>query len=307
MITVSNLKKSYDETAVFDSLSMQVKRGSIYGLVGPNGSGKTTLLRMMAGVLRPDAGAIELDGEAVYENDKVKARIGFIADEFWFPFGETLTGMQSMYKGFYPNFNDRRFHDMVTFFELPAKRRMNTFSKGMKKQAAFCLVLAAEPDVLLLDEPLDGLDPLIRKYVLKQMMDLVAEKEMTVLVSSHNLRELEGICDTVGILADGKMLLERELEDLHNDFCKVQVAFDPETRAAIHSGAQPDPYKALNVLWKESRGNVDLLLVRGARAAVEENLKAAAPVILDPLPLTLEEVFIYELGGDDREISSLIF
>ena len=215
MITVSNLKKSYDETAVFDSLSMQVKRGSIYGLVGPNGSGKTTLLRMMAGVLRPDAGAIELDGEAVYENDKVKARIGFIADEFWFPFGETLTGMQSMYKGFYPNFNDRRFHDMVTFFELPAKRRMNTFSKGMKKQAAFCLVLAAEPDVLLLDEPLDGLDPLIRKYVLKQMMDLVAEKEMTVLVSSHNLRELEGICDTVGILADGKMLLERELEDLH--------------------------------------------------------------------------------------------
>ena len=177
----------------------------------------------------------------------------------------------------------------------------------MKKQAAFCLVLAAEPDVLLLDEPLDGLDPLIRKYVLKQMLDLVAEKEMTVLVSSHNLRELEGICDTVGILADGKMLLERELEDLRNDFCKVQVAFDPETREAIQSGARPDPYAALNILWKESRGNVDLLLVKGGRAAVEEELKAAGPVILDPLPLTLEEVFIFELGGDDREISSLIF
>ena len=300
MITIRNLNKTFDKHPVLEDLDVNIPTGSIYGLIGTNGAGKTTLIKHMAGVLRPDSGKISYDGEDIWENPSLKARIGLIPDELYFPAGYTLNAMADICRITYSTWNEDHFRAMVTAFRLDPKAKLKSYSKGMKKQAAFALTLAAKPDYLLLDEPIDGLDPIVRKLVWKFIVDEVAEREMTVLVSSHNLREMEGLCDHIGILSHGHMVIEKDYDLLRGDLNKVQVAF-----RGLAEGV--DPYQDLTVLHKESRGTVDLLVVNGKREEVEQSLQRFNPIILEMLPLTLEEIFIYELGGDDHEISELLF
>lgn len=298
MIKVNNLDKSFDGFRALSDLNLNVKKGSIYGLVGTNGAGKTTLIKHVTGVLKQDQGEILMEGEPVYENIAVKERMGYIPDDLYFFSSYNLKESAKFYRSIYPNWNQERYSHMVKQFELNEKRKLSKFSKGMQKQAAFILTMSAMPDYLILDEPIDGLDPIIRKLVWKYIIEDVAEREMTVLVSSHNLRELEGICDSIGILSKGKMMIERDLDELKSDIHKIQVAFKEGSK---------DPYHGLNVLHKESRGTVDLLIIRNKKEIVESVINESHPVIFDMLPLSLEEIFIYELGGGDNEIEGIIF
>lgn len=298
MIQVSNVDKYFDNFKALDSLSINIRTGSIYGLVGTNGSGKTTIIKHITGVLRPDAGEIKIGGEHIHDNESIKRRIGFIPDDLYFFSSYTLKEMASFMCSLYPKWNEERFESMCRQFDLDKNHKLSRFSKGMQKQAAFTLNMSIMPDWLILDEPIDGLDPIVRKIVWKYIVDDVASRDMTVLVSSHNLREMEGICDAIGILSKGHLVMERDLDELKNDIHKIQVAY---------SSPVENPYDGLNVVHKESRGAVDLLIVRNSRETVESIINASNPAIFDLLPLSLEEIFIYELGGGDNEIQGIIF
>lgn len=298
MIKVQNVDKSFDGFQALHNLDLNVRKGSIYGLVGTNGAGKTTVIKHVTGVLKQDQGSITIEDLPVYENLQIKERVGYIPDDLYFFSSYNLKESAKFYKSVYPNWNSQRYGKMVERFELSEKRKLSKFSKGMQKQAAFILTMSSMPDYLILDEPIDGLDPIIRKLVWKYVVEDVAERDMTVLVSSHNLREMEGICDSIGILSKGKMMIERDLDELKSDIHKIQVAF----KSPID-----EPYAGLNVLHRESRGTVDLLIVRNPKKLVEEVIRKNNAVIFDLLPLSLEEIFIYELGGGDSEIEGIIF
>ncbi len=298
MIKVQNVDKSFDGFRALQSLDLNVRKGSIYGLVGTNGAGKTTLIKHVTGILKQDGGSITIEDASVYENLEIKRRTGYIPDDLYFFASYNLKESARFYRSIYPGWNEERYAQMAKRFELSEKRKLSKFSKGMQKQAAFILTMSSMPDYLILDEPIDGLDPIIRKLVWKYVVEDVAEREMTVLVSSHNLREMEGICDSIGILSKGKMMIERDLDGLKSDIHKIQVAFREQSQ---------NPYEGLNVLHKESRGTVDLLIVRNRKEIVEEVIAKNHPVIFDLLPLSLEEIFIYELGGGDSEIEGIIF
>ena len=299
MIQVKELSKKFDGSLALDGLNMNVPDGSVYGLVGTNGAGKTTIIRHLAGVWRQDKGDIEIDGEEVWENEGLKSRIGVIHDDLYFPSGYTLKNMSSMYSAAYPKWNADRFREMTRILRLDEKRRVSTFSKGMKKQAMFCLVMSAMPDYLLLDEPLDGLDPIVRKLVWRFLIDDVADRGMTVLVSSHNLKDMEEICDHIGIISNGKMVLERDLDTIKTSLHKIQVSF--------RGNDSIDASKRYEGLHKESRGTVDLMIIDNDIEEARQIINRSEPVLFDILPLSLEEVFIYELGGENDEIRKLVF
>lgn len=216
MIKVSNLTKNFDDFTALDNLSLNVEKGSIYGLIGVNGSGKTTLIKHLTGVLMPDEGEITIDGQKVWDNIEIKQRTGYIPDELYFFNNYSLKQEHTFYSNMYDRWNEDLFKTMISDFGLREDGKVQKFSKGMQKQAAFALVLSTTPDVLILDEPVDGLDPIMRKKVWSYVLAEVAERQMTVLISSHNLRELEGICDSVGILSQGRIMFEGKLEDLKN-------------------------------------------------------------------------------------------
>lgn len=298
MIQVKELSKSFDGFKALDGLSLNVKKGSIYGLVGVNGSGKTTLIKHLAGVYIPDSGEELIDGEEIFDNVALKQKIAYISDDLYFFGMYNLKGSAAYYRKLYPNWNDERYAHMVSQFGLNEKIKLSKFSKGMQKQAAFILAMSAMPEILVLDEPIDGLDPLVRRRVLKYIVDDVAEREMTVLVSSHNLKEMEGLCDSIGIISGGKMLIERDLDDLKSDVHKIQVVFA--------EGTEPD-LGDLNILYREKRGSVELFIIRGERNVVENKLMESKPLVFDLLPLTLEEIFIYETGGERDELKEVFF
>lgn len=299
MISVTNVNKAFDGFPALADLDLHVRKGSIYGLVGTNGAGKTTLIKHVMGILKQDEGAVTIEEEPVYENLNLKKRMGYIPDDLYFFASYNLKESARFYRSLYPNWNKDRYQHMVSQFELSETRRLSKFSKGMQKQAAFVLTMSTMPDYLILDEPIDGLDPIVRKLVWKYVVEDVAEREMTVLVSSHNLKEMEGICDSIGILSKGHMMIERDLDELKSDIHKVQVAF----REPLAS-----PYQDLNVLHKESRGAVDLLIVRNRKEQVEDVIRRNHPLIFDLLPLSLEEIFIYELGGGGtHEFEGILF
>ena len=292
MLEVKNLTKTFGKFTALDQLTMTVPKGAVYGLVGPNGAGKSTAIRHMTGVYRPDAGTVTVDGEPVYENPAVKARIGYIPDDiFYFP-SATLEEMRGYYRGLYPNFDDALFDRLYEVFQLPKKGQIRRFSKGMQKQAAFHLSICTRPELLILDEPVDGLDPVIRRQVMSLILSDVAQNGTTVLISSHNLRELEDICDHVGIMDHGKMLLERSLADMQGNTVKLQLAGDvPE---------------GLQILHESESGKLKTLVVRGTAEAVTARVQASSPTYFDVLPLSLEEIFIYELGGANTQIKDII-
>lgn len=301
MIEIKDLYKTYDGNIALDGLNLCVPDGSIYGLVGTNGAGKSTLIKMMAGVLIPDKGIIEYDGQHVYENNTVKQMISYIPDDLNFANHYTVAELASIYSSLYNNWSEERFTKIINLFHLDKKRSIRTFSKGMKKQTMFAIVLATSPQYLLLDEPIDGLDPIIRKLVWKQIVEDVADRGTTVMISSHNLRDLESICDCVGIIHNGKTIVEKSLETMKDGVNKIQVAFD---KRKIESGSKS--IDDLNVIHREKRGSLELIVTRDSQEKIKEVLGATEPLLLDILPLTLEEMFIYELGGDEYDFKDIM-
>lgn len=299
MIQVHELRKQFGHFKALDGVNMHVGRGEIYGLVGPNGAGKSTLLRHLTGVYRPDGGEVVIDGENVYENKKIKEKIAYIPDElFYFMQADTME-MKRFYEGIYPEFDSKLFYRMQEFFPtIDVKRNIRRLSKGMQKQVAFWLAICCKPELMILDEPVDGLDPVMRRQVWSILMSEVAERKMTVLVSSHNLRELEDTCDHVGIMHHGKIMIERSLSDLQGNISKIQVACE--------SGVPKLP-DSFEVLHMANTGRVYTLIVKGDPKEAERALVADRPTLVDVLPLTLEEIFIYEMGGADYEVKDILF
>ena len=296
MIEVKNLVKTFDGFRALDDLTMTVPRGAVYGLVGPNGAGKSTLLRHLTGIYRPDSGTVTVDGEPVFENPAVKRRIAYIPDDVFYFRSASIADMANFFAGACPTFDWERYEKLRKAFDLDERQPIRRFSKGMQKQAAFWLAMSMAPDVLVLDEPVDGLDPVMRRQVWSLVMADVADRGTTVLVSSHNLRELEDVCDHVGILDHGKLLLERSLSDLQENIVKVMIAL-PEGQALPQD---------LNILHDQATGRMHTLILRGDAAALEAYLAAAQPQYMDVVPLTLEEIFIYELGGVDYEVKNIL-
>ena len=292
MLEIRNVTKTFGDFAALKDLTMTIPKGTVYGLVGPNGAGKSTAIRLLVGVYRPDCGGITMEGQPIYENPAVKERIGYIPDDiFYFP-SATLEDMRRYYRGLYPNFDDELFEKLYEVFDLPRKGQLRRFSKGMQKQAAFHLAICCRPEVLILDEPVDGLDPVMRRQVWSLILSDVAQRGTTVLISSHNLRELEDICDHVGIMDHGHMLLERSLADMQGNTVKLQLV-----------GPVPE---GLDVLHEAASGRLNTLIVRGTAAEVSEKVAATNPAYFDVLPLSLEEIFIYELGGVNYEVKNIV-
>ena len=299
MIEAKAVSKSFDGFLALNHLDMTVPKGSIYGLVGPNGAGKSTILRHLCGVYRPDSGVITIEGQPVYENPAIKERMVVIPDDVYYYGSASVREMMKFYRGMYPTFSMERFEKLAEAFpEVDAKRPIRRMSKGMQKQAAFWLAMSCCPDYLLLDEPVDGLDPVMRRQVWSLLMGDVAERGTTVLVSSHNLRELEDVCDHVGILSHGQVVIERSLSQLQGTTVKLQVA--------CPDGVQPGLPQGMEVLHQSQLGRVYTYIVRGSADEVQQQVEAIHPLFVEALPLSLEEIFIYEMGGNDYAVRDIV-
>ncbi len=298
MIKAKGIVKTFGDFCALDGFDMSVKKGSIYGLIGPNGAGKTTIINHLMGVLKADSGEILIDGEPVWENSQLKQKVLCINDDWYFYPSFSVKEMARFYENMYEGFNRERYEALGKILEIEENRQIRRLSKGMKKQVAFRIVLSCMPEVLILDEPLDGLDPVMRKQIMNVIISDVAEREMTVLVSSHNLRELEDICDYVGIIHDGKMVIEKPLDDLKGNIQKVQMVFRDDLNEELKA--------KLDILHLAKTGSVYTAIIRGDAKEIEKTVKEYSPVIFDKVSLTLEEVFIYELGGLGYDLKQII-
>ena len=296
MIEVKELYKSFDGFQALKGLNIHVPKGAVYGLVGPNGAGKSTVIRHLAGIYRQDSGEVLIEGEAVFENNAIKERIAYIPDEIFYYSQANIRDMMHFYRSIYKNFSTERFEKLGEAFRIDPKTPMRKLSKGMQKQVAFWLTLSCCPDYIILDEPVDGLDPVMRRQVWSLLLSDVAERGVTVLVSSHNLRELEDVCDHVGIMDHGKLLLERSLSQLQDNMVKIQLAL-PEGKELP---------EGLELVHESRTGRLRQLILRGREEELSAKLMAAEPLFMDVLPLSLEEIFIYELGGAEHEIKDII-
>lgn len=298
MIEVKNVVKTFDGFRALDDLTMTVPHGAVYGLVGPNGAGKSTIIRHLAGIYRQDSGDVLVDGQPVYENTAVKSRMAVIGDD-WYYFPQSgIREMAKFLAGIYPDFSWERYEKLKEVFPLDEKMMLRRMSKGMQKQAAFWLMVCCMPEYLILDEPVDGLDPVMRRQVWSLLLGDVAERGTTVLVSSHNLRELEDVCDHVGILSHGQVVIERSLSQLQGTTVKLQVAFP--------DGVQPGLPQGMEVLHQSQLGRVYTYIVRGRAEEVQQQVEAIHPLFVEALPLSLEEIFIYEMGGNDYAVRDIV-
>lgn len=298
MIEIKKLTKNFDDFTALKEADLFIEKGTVYGLVGPNGSGKTTLIKCLCGVYRTDSGTIMVDGEPVYDNPLLKERIAYIPDDLYFPATYTPRDMANFYSTMYPTFSWEKYEALGRLFQLDEKKRIAHFSKGMQKQVAFWVCMSCCPEVIILDEPVDGLDPVMRKKVWGIILQEVEERGVTVLISSHNLRELEDVCDHVGILHQGEVLLQKALSDMKSDTFKLQLAFDGEFPQALS--------EKLSVLNHTQTGRVHLLIIRGRREEILQQVEEFSPILADLIPLTLEEVFIYELGGKGYDFKNIL-
>lgn len=299
MILVNNITKSYGDLCALKNVNLNVNKGSIYGLIGSNGAGKTTLLKILSGIYKQDCGDVLIDDKSIFENINLKSRLVFIPDNPYFFAQYTVNDMAKFYKEVYESFNDDRYEKLKEAFNIDIHKKISSLSKGMQRQVAFWLSLSIMPDILILDEPLDGLDPVMRQKVKNLIIQDVAEREMTVIISSHNLRELEDMCDHIGILHKGSIMIQKDLDDLKSDIHKIQVAFKEELPSEFFDNA--------DIVYKEERGSIILFVVRGNKSSVIHHFKKYNPLILDILPLTLEEIFIYEMGDVGYEFKNIIF
>lgn len=298
MIRVNNVVKTFGDFRALDGVNLHVRDGAIYGLVGPNGAGKSTIIRHITGIYKPDAGNIEIAGMPVYENPQAKARFAYIPDDLFYFQQADVMEMKRFYKGIYKTFDeDLFFRIRDAFSNIDPKMTIRRMSKGMQKQAAFWLAISCRPELMILDEPVDGLDPVMRRQIWSIIMSDVAEHGTTVLVSSHNLRELEDVCDHVGIMNQGKVLLERSLSELQDTTVKLQV---------VYPGEEPRLPAELNILHHSAVGRVHTYILRGDRESILNRMQITAPLLLEAIPLTLEEIFIYELGGADYAVRDIV-
>ncbi|MEE0408923.1 MAG: ABC transporter ATP-binding protein [Oscillospiraceae bacterium] len=298
MLEAKHVVKTFDGFRALDGLTMTVPTGAVYGLVGPNGAGKSTIIRHLAGIYRQDSGEVLLDGQPVYEDPAVKRRMTVIGDDWYYFPQANIREMAHFFAGLYPAFSWERYEKLKQVFPLDEKMMLRRMSKGMQKQAAFWLTVCCMPEYLILDEPVDGLDPVMRRQVWSLLLGDVAERGTTVLVSSHNLRELEDVCDHVGILDHGRVLLERSLSDLQDNTVKLQVAYPGVTEPVLPAEMQ--------ILHRSHVGRVYTYIVRGSREDILRRMQITEPVLLESIPLTLEEIFIYELGGVDYAAKDIL-
>lgn len=298
MLEAKHVVKTFDGFRALDGLTMTVPTGAVYGLVGPNGAGKSTIIRHLAGIYRQDSGEVLLDGQPVYEDPAVKRRMTVIGDDWYYFPQANIREMAHFFAGLYPAFSWERYEKLKQVFPLDEKMMLRRMSKGMQKQAAFWLTVCCMPEYLILDEPVDGLDPVMRRQVWSLLLGDVAERGTTVLVSSHNLRELEDVCDHVGILDHGRVLLERSLSDLQDNTVKLQVAYPGVTEPVLPTEMQ--------ILHRSHVGRVYTYIVRGSREDILRRMQITEPVLLESIPLTLEEIFIYELGGVDYAAKDIL-
>lgn len=298
MIEMKNVSKGFNRIKAVENLNLSIQKGSIYGLIGSNGAGKTTLIKLLAGIYREDHGEIKIDGQSVYEKVETKQKIFYIPDQPFFLPQYTTKQMGHFYKSIYPSWSQERFEKLTELFDVALNKKIHTFSKGWQRQIAFILALSANPEILILDEPLDGLDPVVRKKVKNLLIHDVAERELTILISSHNLREIEDICDHIGIIHKGNLLIQKDLDELRSDIHKVQLAYK--------DGIPEHLLNILNPLHTEIRGSILLCIIRGSEDRIEKQIRKTHPVIFDMLPLTLEEIFIYEMGDHGYAIENVI-
>jgi ABC-2 type transport system ATP-binding protein len=298
MIKAENVKKKFGNFEALKGLSLNAEKGSVYGLIGPNGAGKTTFIKCLMGIYRTNSGTILVDNEPVYKNIILKQRVVYISDELYFNPTYSVLDTAKLYSDIYKNWDWDMYKKLSEIFKIDEKRKCIKLSKGMQKQVAFWLGICTKPDLMVLDEPVDGLDPVMRRNTWSILLQEVAEREMTVLVSSHNLRELEDVCDHVGIMFDGNVVIEKSLDDVKGEIHKLQLAFK--------GGITEELCEKLQLLHKSTIGSLDTLIVKGDEEHIREIVNKYEPIIFDILPLTLEEVFIYELGGMGYEFKNII-
>ena len=298
-ISVKGLSKQFDKIQALNQVTTTIQKGSIFGLIGSNGAGKSTFLRLLAGIYRPDAGQIVIDGQPIYENEALKQKIFYISDDQFYFSNSNMEEMANYFAAMYQRFSYEKFRELTGLFRLDSKRKLNTFSKGMQKQAHIILALSCQPDYLFCDETFDGLDPVMRQAVKRLLADAVVEHQMTPIIASHNLRELEDICDHIGLLHQGGVIFERELDYLQSNIHKVQCAFtNPKGR---------EDFTGLDIVTMEQRGSLSILVVRGSADETETRIKAMQPLYCELLPLTLEEIFITEMEVLGYDIQQLIY
>lgn len=300
MIEVRELEKSFDKIKAIDNITAHIEEGHVFGLIGTNGAGKSTFMRMLSGVLKPDKGSILIDGEEVYDSPDVKAKVFYISDEHYFFKSGTAMDMLHLYKTYYPEFQADKFKELMQKFGLDIKRKTNTFSKGMKKQLSVICGICANTKYLLCDETFDGLDPVMRQAVKSLFVKEIAERGLTPIIASHNLRELEDICEYVGLLHKGGILLAKDLEDMKLNIHKVQCVIKEESM--LQSIRQK-----LDVVTLDNRGALYTVTVRGKRAEITDFFAALNPVFYELLPLSLEEIFISETEVKGYDVKALIF
>lgn len=288
MINVEKVTKKFDDFTALDEMTLNVKSGSAYGLLGSNGAGKSTLLRILAGIYRQDSGDVTVDGEKIYDN---------VSDDVEQYANMTPEDMRKMYEIFYPTFSNEKFARLMKAIDLPLNKRMSTFSKGMKRQAAVVCGLAASTDILLLDEAFDGLDPTMRISVRKMLFEAMTENNSTVIISSHNLTEIEELCDSVGLVHKGKVIFDRELDSVKGSIHKIQVAFDGARTAA--------DFPELEILSENTIGSVQSFIVNGDSDEICRVMREKGAKFCDVIPLTLNEIFIYEMEGQGYDSSKL--
>lgn len=298
MIRGTDICKSFGDFMALNHTNIHVPKGTVYGLVGPNGAGKSTLLRNIVGLMYPDSGQIELEGEPIFENPNAKVRLAYIPDDIFYFRQSNLKELKNLYAGIYPKFDHDLYQELLSCFpEIRENHPIRRMSKGMQKQTAFILTICCRPDVMILDEPIDGLDPVMRHQIWKIMLEAVDKEQMTVLISSHNLRELEDVCDYVGVMHHGKIIMEKSLLNLQDDIHKVQIAFADDF--------VPNPDEEYKVLNHSTLGRVHTWIMRGSKDSILAYFEQFSPLFVDLLPLTLEEIFIYELGGEHYEIKEI--
>ncbi|MBN6885839.1 acetoin utilization transport system ATP-binding protein [Cytobacillus horneckiae] len=298
MMKMIQVRKKLENTWAVDNVTIHVAKGSIYGLLGSNGAGKTTLLKIMSGIYLQDDGEVIFDGNQVFENPSNKRRIFFIQDSPYFIPQYTVKQMANFYSQIYSRWDWECYEALIASFEMNTNKKIHRFSKGIQRQAAFIFALSAKPDVLILDEPMDGLDPVLRKKIKSLIIDEVAAREMTVIISSHNLREVEDLCDTIGIMHKGKLILEKDIDDLKSDTHKIQIAFKGPVPPVI--------YQNMKVLHKEKRGSIVLLIAKGDEEEISSVIQSYQPIIFDLLHLTLEEIFIYEMEDVGYAVKNIL-
>lgn len=298
MITIQNLCKNFGKSEILKNLDCNIQDHSIYGLVGANGAGKSTLLRLINGVYEPDCGNILIDGESICENEELKQKVVFVPDDLFFYPTYTLLDMGKFYEAMYQRFDMKYFLELVSLLKLNLHAKVSTFSKGMKRQCALICALATNCEYMFFDETFDGVDPVIRNVLKKLLAKQMSEKNATIVMTSHNLRELEDICDNLGLLYEGGILFESDIDTLKTNMCKVQISLKEEMTEKT--------FKRLNVLNYKKCGSVATLVLKEEESEARKELEKLKPIILDFLPVTLEELFIYEMEAIGYEFKEII-